>query len=223
MSPRAYKLGKRQAAAGQTRSRILEAARKLLAAQSTPADFSLENIARVADVSRLTIYYQFKSRPGLLEALYDHLAARGNMQQMAQVFHEPDPSKALEKLRARFALRGLTLSAAVEKLIGTFVSFWSSDPVVIRRLRAMGALDEEIGAGIRARDSRRVHAAGEILRRLAISQRRKHRPEQHGLISETISMLTSFETYDALSRAGQDDPEIVRMLLTLIQASIAAK
>ena len=141
MSPRAYKLGKRQAAAGQTRSRILEAARKLLAAQSTPADFSLENIARVADVSRLTIYYQFKSRPGLLEALYDHLAARGNMQQMAQVFHEPDPSKALEKL------------------IGTFVSFWSSDPVVIRRLRAMGALDEEIGAGIRARDSRRVHAA----------------------------------------------------------------
>jgi len=205
MSPRAYKLGKRQAAAGQTRSRILEAARKLLAAQSTPADFSLENIARVADVSRLTIYYQFKSRPGLLEALYDHLAARGNMQQMAQVFHEPDPSKALEKL------------------IGTFVNFWSSDPVVIRRLRAMGALDEEIGAGIRARDSRRVHAAGEILRRLAISQRRKHRPKQHGLISEIISMLTSFETYDALSRAGHDDPEIVRMLLTLVQASIAAK
>ena len=205
MSPRAYKLGKRQAAAGQTRSRILEAARKLLAAQSTPADFSLENIARVADVSRLTIYYQFKSRPGLLEALYDHLAARGNMQQMAQVFHEPDPSKALEKL------------------IGTFVSFWSSDPVVIRRLRAMGALDEEIGTGIRARDSRRVHAAGEILRRLAISQRRKHRPKQHGLIPEIISMLTSFETYDALSRAGHDDPEIVRMLLTLVQASIAAK
>src|SRR2546429_3820403 len=168
MSPRPYRLGKREAAANETRLRILEATRQVLAAEEE-SDLGMEYIARRADVSRLTIYYQFKSRPGLLEALYDHLAARGNMQQMAQVFHEPDPSKALEKL------------------IGTFVSFWSSDPVVIRRLRAMGALDEEIGAGIRARDSRRVHAAGEILRRLAISQRRKHRPKQHGLISEIIS------------------------------------
>src|SRR5205823_14406876 len=111
----------------------------------------------------------------------------------------------------------------LQQVVRPSVSLWTSDPAVIRRLRAMGALDGEIGAGIRARDSRRVHAAGEILRRLAISQRRKHRPKQHGLISEIISMLTSFETYDALSRAGHDDPEIVRMLLTLVQASIAAK
>jgi AcrR family transcriptional regulator len=162
------------------------------------------NIARIADVSRLTIYYHFNSRPGLLEALYDHLAARGNMQQMAQVFHEPDPFRAFEKL------------------ISTFVNFWSSDPVVIRRLRAMAALDQEIGAGIRARDSRRVHMAGEILRS-ALSQHRKYRPEQPGLIPDTVSMLTSFETYDALSRAGHNDESIVSTLLTLVQAAIAAK
>ncbi len=205
MSPRPYKLGKRQASSDQTRSRILEAARKLLADESNPVDFSMENIARIADVSRLTIYYQFNSRPGLLEALYDHLAARGNMQQMAQVFHEPDPFRAFEKL------------------IRTFVNFWSSDPIVIRRLRAMAALDQEIGAGIRARDSRRVHLAGEILRRSALSQRRKYRPEQPGLIPDTVSMLTSFETYDALSRAGHNDESIVSILLTLVQAAIEAK
>jgi AcrR family transcriptional regulator len=205
MSPRPYKLGKRQASSDQTRSRILEAARKLLADESHPVDFSMENIAGIADVSRLTIYYQFNSRPGLLEALYDHLAARGNMQQMAQVFHEPDPLRAFEKL------------------IRTFANFWSSDPVVIRRLRAMAALDQEIGAGIRARDSRRVHLAGEILRRSALSQRRKYQPEQPGLIPDTVSMLTSFETYDALSRAGHNDESIVSTLLTLVQAAIAAK
>ena len=205
MSPRPYKLGKRQASTDQTRSRILEAARKLLADESSPADFSMENIARVADVSRLTIYYRFKSRPGLLEALYDYLAARGNMQQMAQVFHEPGPSRALDKL------------------VRTFVNFWSSDPVVIRRLRAMAALDQEIGAGIRARDSRRVNAAAEVLRRIARSQRRKYPPGQLGFIADTISMLTGFETYDALSRAGHEDERIVRIVLTLAQAAIAAK
>jgi AcrR family transcriptional regulator len=205
MSPRAYNLGKRQASSDQTRSRILEAARQLLADESNPADFSMENIARVADVSRLTIYYQFKSRPGLLEALYDHLADRGNMREMAQVFHEPDPSKALEKL------------------IRTFVNFWSSDAVVIRRLRAMAALDQEISAGIRARDSRRVQVAGDILRRFALSHDRKYRPQQHELTADAISMLTSFETYDVLSRAGYDNTEIVKLLLTLAQAAIATK
>ncbi|MCU1269605.1 MAG: TetR/AcrR family transcriptional regulator [Acidobacteriaceae bacterium] len=205
MSPRAYNLGKRQASADETRSRILEAARKLLADEASPADFSMETIARAADVSRLTIYYQFKSRPGLLEALYDHLAGRGNMRQMGQVFHEPDPSMALQKL------------------IRTFVDFWSSDPVVIRRLRAMGALDAEIGAGIRARDSRRVHAAGEILRRIALSQRRKYRPEQRGSIPDTISMLTSFEAYDSLSRAGHSDENIVKIVLALAQSAITRR
>src|SRR5207248_128280 len=77
-------------------------------------------------------------------------------------------------------------------------------------------------AACSAVNSRRFQPGKHCPGRLAIS-RRKHRPKQHGLISEIISMLTSFETYDALSRAGHDDPEIVRMLLTLVQASIAAK
>src|SRR6266536_2589968 len=97
MSPRPYRMGKREAAAAETRARILDAARQLLANESE-TDLGMEAIARRADVSRLTLYYQFKSRPGLLEALYDHLAIRGNMRNMAQVFHERDPAVALEKL-----------------------------------------------------------------------------------------------------------------------------
>jgi hypothetical protein len=108
-------------------------------------------------------------------------------------------------------------------LIRIFVTFWSSDPVAIRRLRAMSALDQEIEAGIRARDSRRVHAAREILRRFALSQHRKYRPEQEGLIVDTISMLTSFETYDTLSRAGHKDAGIVKLLLLLAQAALGTK
>ena len=46
MSPRAYKLGKREAAATETRSRILDAAREILADESGTADLSMDAIAR---------------------------------------------------------------------------------------------------------------------------------------------------------------------------------
>lgn len=201
MSPRPYRMGKRQAAADDTRARILEAARQLLANESE-TDLGMEAIARRADVSRLTIYYQFKSRPGLLEALYDYLAIRGNMRRMAEVFHEADPSVALQKL------------------VVTFVGFWSSDPVVIRRLRGMATLDTEIDHGIRSRDARRQHAAREILRRTVLGGKKKMSTEQQNLTANVLSMLTSFESYEALARAGHNQGAIIATLTRIARAAI---
>jgi AcrR family transcriptional regulator len=201
MSPRPYRMGKREAAGGQTRARILEAARQLLANESE-TDLGMEAIARRADVSRLTLYYQFKSRPGLLEALYDYLAIRGNMRRMAEVFHEADPSVALEKL------------------VRTFVGFWSSDPVVIRRLRGMATLDTEIDQGIRARDARRQHAAREIIRRTVLGGKKKLSTEQQNLAADVVSMLTSFESYDALARTGHTQGAILATLTRMARAAI---
>jgi AcrR family transcriptional regulator len=201
MSPRPYRMGKREAAASQTRTRILEAARQLLANESE-TELGMEAIARRADVSRLTIYYQFKSRPGLLEALYDHLATRGNMRRMAEVFHEADPSVALEKL------------------VRTFVGFWSSDPVVIRRLRGMATLDTEIDQGIRARDARRQHAAREILRRTVLGRNKRLTPVEQNLAADVLSMLTSFESYDALARAGHNQGAIIATLTRMARAAV---
>ena len=42
MSPRAYNLGKREAAATETRSRILAATREILADESGTADLSMD-------------------------------------------------------------------------------------------------------------------------------------------------------------------------------------
>ena len=50
-------------------------------------------------------------------------------------------------------------SAALEKMVSTFIGFWASDPVAVRRLRAMSALDPEIAHGIHARDARRARVA----------------------------------------------------------------
>src|SRR5438034_7095657 len=79
MSPRPYRLGQRQVAADETRSRILNAARAQL---ETEVSFSIDAVARRADVARMTVYYQFGSRRGLLEALFDDLAVRGGIPQL---------------------------------------------------------------------------------------------------------------------------------------------
>jgi AcrR family transcriptional regulator len=67
MAARAYRLGRRQAEAGRTRSRILAAARDLVSELGPEA--SLGQVAGRAGVSRITIYNQFGSKSGLLEAL----------------------------------------------------------------------------------------------------------------------------------------------------------
>ena len=201
MSPRPYRMGKRQAARSETRSRILEAARQLLATKSD-TDLSMEAIARKADVSRLTIYYQFSSRAGLLEALYDHLAQRGQMQQMAHVFQASDPS------------------SAVEKMVHTFVGFWATDPQVMRRLRAMAALDPEIAQGIHARDTRRPRIALEILQRAPSNRHAKRGGGQQRTTADVLGMLTSFETYDALAKAGHTEAQIVATLTRLAHCLI---
>src|SRR6266851_5214338 len=205
MSPRPYNLGKREAASTETRARILAAASEILADESGTVDLSMDAIARRADVSRLTVYYQFKSRPGLLEALYDQLASRGNLQRIAEVFHEPDASVALGKL------------------VHIFVGFWSSNPVVIRRLRGMAALDAEMAPGLRARDSRRQHVARELLSRIASPRKMRPKPAKLKLATDSLSMLTSFETYDALSRAGHSPDEIAETVIRLARAAIDLK
>jgi len=199
MSPRAYRMDKRQAARDLTRARVLDAVRQLLADDST-RDLSMEAVARRADVSRLTIYYQFGSRAGLLEALFDYLATRGNMQRMADVFQAPTPSRALDNM------------------VSTFVGFWSADPSVMRRLRAMAVLDGEIDQGVRARDERRAHIAQEILKRANQTKRLDAHQVQ---AADVLSMLTSFETYDALARSGQTDDQIVATLRSLAQSVLA--
>src|SRR5437588_9983967 len=125
MSPRPYRLGQRQATTEQTRARILAAARELLMARDGFNGFSIDAVAREADVARMTVYYQFGSKIGILEALSDSLASHGGMEQLADAFRQPDPVDALDKF------------------ITVFSRFWQSDRLVTRRLRALSTLDPD--------------------------------------------------------------------------------
>jgi AcrR family transcriptional regulator len=137
VSPRPYKSPRRAAAATETRARVLAAAVAILGAPEEVDGFSLEDVARKAGVTRLTVYNQFGSRRALLEAVFDETAARGGLHRLADAMAEPEPR------------------AGLLRVIAIFCDFWNCDPRALRRLHAAGASDPEFDASLRERNERR--------------------------------------------------------------------
>jgi AcrR family transcriptional regulator len=193
MSPRKYDATQRRASVDATRTQILEAAREIVGAGGDLRRFSMEAIARKAGVARMTVYYQFRSRAGLLDALADHLAQRGGMQRMQEVFQTADPEEALRKF------------------VDTFVRFWATDRIVMRRLRALGVVSPALYGRPRNRDEWRHEAASQLLTRFGSKGRSSGRPSAQDRV-DLLSELTSFETFDALAVEGRSTEEVSRLL-----------
>lgn len=193
MSPRRYDTTRRRAAAEATRLRILEAARAAIGGKGDLASFSMESVARKAGVARMTVYYQFHSRAELLEALADHLARAGGLARMPEVFAAP------------------SLEEGVRALVDLFVRFWASDRVTLRRMRAMGVVFPADDRGPRERDSWRREAVENLLRRhrahagaTGVSDRSE--------VVDLLTVLTSFETFDALAVRGRSPAAVSGLL-----------
>jgi AcrR family transcriptional regulator len=142
--------------------------------------FSIDAVARQADVARMTVYHQFGSKIGLLEALCDSLAASGGMQQMATAFRQSEPLDALK-----------------EYLL-VFGHFWNVDRLVMRRLRALAALDPDFEHVIRTRDEWRRRGVRVLAERFA-EQNFISPGESLDKIVDILFTLSSFETYDTLA------------------------
>ena len=183
---------RRQAAADETRTRIIRAARKLLLSEDL-REFSMEAVAKAADVSRLTVYYQFDSKAGLLEALYNSIARSGHLQRIPDVF--------------RYGNEPLL---KIHQLIEIFVQFWDSERDVIRRLHALGAIDPEIGKGLHARNERRRNALRALVDQYSSSYLFIKIQEQ--LVIDKLHMLSSFETFDALAINGRTADDVYKIL-----------
>jgi AcrR family transcriptional regulator len=97
MSPRAYRMDARHAAAQETRSRILDASLRLLGSDDGVTAFTIDSVAREAGVARMTVYYQFTSKQGLLEAVYDELGARGLVQELPAVLTATNRRDVLDR------------------------------------------------------------------------------------------------------------------------------
>lgn len=190
MSPRQYRSEGRQAATSETRQRILEAARFLLKAEGL-VSFTVDAIAEQAGVARMTVYNQFKSKRGLVEAISDDLAMRGGIGGLPEAFKTAD------------AVVGLSI------LVGVFVRLWESELLVVRRLRALSTLDPELGH--EDRNQRRRNAIMVLLNKLA-AQRGTPQPEDLEMSADLILVLTSFDAFESLSAGGRDANRVVQIV-----------
>jgi AcrR family transcriptional regulator len=191
----------RDAAAAQTRERILSAARDLLVSEDF-SEFTMDAVARKADVSRLTVYYQFESKVGLLEALYNYIAKRGEMVRLADVFR-----------------RGSDPQTTLYDFILVFARFWASDRDVIRRLHGLAAIDPEIAQSLRARNERRAQGLRVIVNRYTKANSTLTSTEGPVAI-DTLHMLTSFETFDALAGSTRSSDEVLAILRRMANHAI---
>ena len=201
MSPRPYRLGQRQATTDQTRARILNAARELLMKSDGFSGFSIDAVARQADVARMTVYHQFGSKIGLLEALSDALAAQGGMEQLASAFRQPDPLDALDTY------------------IAVFSRFWDADRLVTRRLRALAALDPDFEHVIQARNERRRQGLRVLVGRIA-QQSGRLPPERVDEVVDILYTLLSFESFDTLAGPTRSLEEVAPIIQRLARAAL---
>ncbi len=199
MSPRPYQLGQRQAASEQTRSRVLQAARELLMESTSFSGFSIEAVARRADVARMTVYHQFGSKIGLLEALCDSLAVAGGMEQLASVFRHPDPR------------------AGLDEYIRIFGHFWEADRPVTRRLRGLAALDPDFEQVIRARDERRRKGLRVLVQRIVGGDDHLDSEALDEIVNMLFALL-SFEYFEALAGSTRHLEDVVPLVCRLAHA-----
>ena len=202
MSPRPYRLGRREADAEKTRARIVAAARRLLLSPRGFAEFSIDAVAREAGVARMTVYYRFGSKRGLLQGMFDDLAARGGISKLRDAFRNPDPI------------------AALSEFISVFTRFWSSGRLVIRRLHGQGVIDPALGEALREREERRREGLRVLVQRIAEKEGRPKAALDD--VVDTLFTLTSFETFDSLARGKRRPADVAALVQRVALAAVGA-
>ena len=187
---RPYSAEKRDAKAAETRARLVAAALAILR-ESGGRDLSLDAVARAAGVTRLTVYNQFGSRNGLLEAAFDAVAEQGNLTRLAEAMAMPEPR------------------AALAQVVRIFCDFWMSHDG-LGGIFAAAALDAELGEALAARNERRRSLLGILVDRQGNAD-----GQAKADIVDLLFTLTSFATFRSLRGEDRDGDAVCALLQPL--------
>jgi len=191
MSPRPYRMTRRQELVDSTRSKILSAALEVLVSGKR---FSIDAVAREAEVTRVTVYDRFGTRESLIEATFDHLAETGGLTNLPQAFTEADPLIALQQF------------------VTTFCGFYSVHRLALRRIHALGVLGRGTD-GQTDRNTRRLHGLRVLLGRLASDGHPRADADEAVRVAHA---LTSFAFVDEFAGVDRDPLDIAPTIVALI-------
>jgi AcrR family transcriptional regulator len=192
---RSYTPVERQRSVEAGRERIVAAARDLLEDDEVEG-FSIDAVARRAGVARMTVYNQFESKAGLLEALFDSLALRGPLSQISEVFKQPD------------------VLVALDEYVAIFGRFWTVNRRAHGRLRAAALHDDELAAAMQRRNERRRKGVTELVRRLG-GKARPIVPRDE--LVNVIYVLLSFETFNAFAGERRSPDSVTPVVRRIVR------
>jgi AcrR family transcriptional regulator len=174
-----------------TRTRIIEAARTLLATRP-PSAFTLAEVGAAAGVTRLTVYHQVGSRVGLLDAVLTDSVARAGLDELVTRTDALPPDRAL--------------AGAVERTC----RFWAAERAVLRPLFALAAAEDELRAHLAQREGWRRAQFARLLERGGADPTA---PELDGIVA-----VTSFPAYDALGDLADDPATAATIVWRMVMA-----
>ncbi|HWG08298.1 MAG TPA: helix-turn-helix domain-containing protein [Solirubrobacteraceae bacterium] len=189
---RAYRGRRRSNRSVQTRQKIVDAVRTLLA-EGAFHEATVEEVADRAGIARATLYQHFRSRLDLIDPICDTF----------------DANPALLRVRETVALDDA--DAALAETVEQCVRFWSSEQAILVQLYGVAAIDPAAQDLV---DRQRADRRGEMSR--LIRHLRGAGRLQPGLSERRalglLMMLTAFETYRELRNAGFSDRELTSTL-----------
>jgi AcrR family transcriptional regulator len=197
MPKRHYVSPARDAAAAEKRERVIAAATEILA-EGDISGFSLDAVAQRAKVTRLTVYNQFGSRRGLLEAVFDERARRGGLGQLAAAMAMPDAREALDRL------------------VIIFCDFWDSDRS-LGQLHAATSIDTEFARALEERNERRRKILAVLVERIAGAAPLARRRDA----VDVMFALTSQATHASL-RKGRGNRAVCALITRACGAALQA-
>jgi len=202
MSPRPYRMETRQAAAEETRARIVAAAREILSAPGGIGAFTIDAIAGQAGVARMTVYNQFGSKSGLIEAVFDTLAI---------------VRRGVERLVAALALDDP--AATLAEFVRVFADVWQEDRLVIRRLGGLAALDPEFSQVWHAREGRRREGMRQIAARAAAARADPGAIDVEAATAALYAILSP-EAFEAMAGADRTFEEVAPIVHQLARRAL---
>jgi AcrR family transcriptional regulator len=176
----------RAESAAETRRRVIEVTRELLA-RAPLQSVGLPEIAAEAGVARSTIYLAFGSREGLMLAVAEDLLERGGFARIGEALRDADVVRGFER----------SMRVAME--------LYSQEHAVGRALLSLAAVDRDASSAAARLDRGRREA----MRRLAERMRAEGVLRKEVTVDEAADVLwviTSFDTFDQLYRGRNLSP-----------------